>query len=608
MAPGSGCRCCGSTPVHEPTGPAIMPISHCHQPEARATEVNHPLLALRAGRNAALACHVAAVASGLLLWLSYSPASAGWLAWVALVPWLMLVRAGVATWRRYILAWLSGLLFFVPALQWMRVAHPTMFYSWLCLAWYCSWYFLLALWLLRRLDRRTGWPLTLTVPLVWTALEFLRSNFAGGFAWYLLGHSQHDFLPVVQIADLAGVAGVTFLVAAVNGLIAEVLYRRPSIVGIFAVRERDAAFVPASLRGQWLGAGVSLVAVLAYGAWQIGRGSFAEGPRVALLQTNIPQGIRNDRLVDGDRGAAAADSLTDITKRLVARAIRDRRPDLVIWPETTFPNDWQELSPEAPPSPKRTAFKADVVGIQADFRAFAADIGTNALAGLNTLVYGADGVVRRYNSALHLTPAQGVVARYDKMHLVPFGEYVPFRDTIPLLARLAPYDYDYSLVPGEKQTRFRMTTHDGRSFAFGALICYEDSDAPLARTYARSSDGPPVDFLVNLSNDGWFMGTSEHEEHLAVSRFRAIETRRSLVRAVNMGISAVIDGNGRIVALPDETWRNSKGIESVVTAMVPIDTRMSVYAHAGDWLPWGCWVAVAYGCFRRRKESRDVRR
>src|SRR5438876_5785214 len=195
------------------------------KPEAQARGDRHPSLALRACRSEFASCLVASIGSGLLLWLCHFPASAGWLAWVALVPWLLLVHARLGTWTRYLLAWLGGVVFFVPALQWMRVAHETMFYSWLCLAWDWSWYFLLAVWLLRRLDRRTGWPLTLTVPLVWTALEFLRSNLAGGFAWYLLGHTQHDLLPVVQIADLAGVAGVTFIVAAVNGLIAEAILR-----------------------------------------------------------------------------------------------------------------------------------------------------------------------------------------------------------------------------------------------------------------------------------------------------------------------------------------------------------------------------------------------
>src|SRR5205085_7228468 len=106
--------------------------------------------------------------------------------------------------------------------------------------------------------------------------------------------------------------------------------------------------------------------------------------------------------------------------------------------------------------------------------------------------------------------------------------------------------------------------------------------------YVRPGDEPPVDFLVNISNDGWFDGTSEHEEHLAISRFRAVECRRALARAVNMGISAVIDGNGRVVALPAATWADSKKMAAVVTAAVPIDTRGSLYAAWGDWLPGLC--------------------
>src|SRR5947207_14375996 len=100
---------------------------------------------------------------------------------------------------------------------------------------------------------------------------------------------------------------------------------------------------------------------------------------------------------------------------------------------------------------------------------------------------------------------------------------------------------------------------------------------------------PPVDFLVNISNDGWFMHAAEHAQHLAISRFRAVECRRALVRAVNGGISAVIDGDGRVVALPGTTWSNSHSVMAVVNAPVPIDTRTSLYARFGDWLPWSCW-------------------
>src|SRR5207249_6450425 len=120
----------------------------------------------------------------------------------------------------------------------------------------------------------------------------------------------------------------------------------------------------------------------------------------------------------------------------------------------------------------------------------------------------------------------------------------------------------------------------GRTFYFGVMICYEDSDACLARQYNRAgADGPAADFLINISNDGWFDGTSEHEEHLAICRFRAVEARRSVARAVNMGISAVIDGNGSVVVLPGSSWEESKKIEKILKAAIPIDRRASLYAR-----------------------------
>ena len=181
--------------------------------------------------------------------------------------------------------------------------------------------------------------------------------------------------------------------------------------------------------------------------------------------------------------------------------------------------------------------------------------------------------VRRYNSALLLTPKGDAVARYDKMHLVPFGEYIPLKDVFPFVRQFSPYgDNDYTISPGAEQTRFPLTVA-GRTYHFGVLICYEDVVASLARRLVEPSEQPPIDFLVNISNDGWFMGSAEHAEHLAVSRFRAIECRRTLLRAVNGGISAVVDGCGRIVAVPDESWAKSHSLTAVLTAAVPLDTR-----------------------------------
>ena len=213
------------------------------------------------------------------------------------------------------------------------------------------------------------------------------------------------------------------------------------------------------------------------------------------------------------------------------------------------------------------------------------------LLGLNAEVWTSGPRNRRYNSAVLLRPdaPQPVAGRYDKMHRVPFGEYVPLREELPWMNALAPYDFDYSVHAGEEFTRFRVG-----EFRFGVLICYEDTDPALARQYVAPGT-EPVDFLVNISNDGWFDGTSEHEEHLAICRFRAVETRRSVVRAVNMGISAVIDGSGCVREAPGPSWGESKKIAAVLTAEVPIDRRCSLYASWGDWLAWGCWGVLALG-------------
>src|SRR5262249_9081680 len=150
--------------------------------------------------------------------------------------------------------------------------------------------------------------------------------------------------------------------------------------------------------------------------------------------------------------------------------------------------------------------------------------------------------VWKYNSALLLKPLprdamsapgdpvlfrSAPAGRYDKMHLVPFGEYVPLGDELPFMRWFTPYTKDYEGRAGEKWTRFPVAAQNGKNYTFGCLICYEDSDPYLARQYVASE---PVNFLVNISNDGWFNGTEEHEQHLAICRFRAIESRRAVVR------------------------------------------------------------------------------
>src|SRR6516162_3075305 len=204
-----------------------------------------------------------AATSAILCWLSFFPANQGWCAWFALVPLLILVRSQMTTRAAVFTAWLIGLPLFVATLQWVRVAHPMMYFAWLALAFYCSLYFPLAIWLLRRIDRLSGLPLALSLPVVWTALEYLRTYVGGGFAWYFLGHTQHEFLPLIQVADLGGAYLITFLVAAVNGLLFEALCQWPLFRKLARISPspKKPLLVPAAITT------VALIGALGYGWW-----------------------------------------------------------------------------------------------------------------------------------------------------------------------------------------------------------------------------------------------------------------------------------------------------------------------------------------------------
>lgn len=568
----------------------------------------------KAGKSATGHVFLPALTTSVLLWLCYFPAAFGWLIWGALVPLLALVRSSARPRRIYFAAWLGGLTFYLAAIQWMRVADPRMYATWIGLAFYCSLYFPLALWLIRFLDRRTRWPLVLTVPIVWTALEFLRSTFAGGFAWYLLGHSQHTLLPLIQIADLTGAYGVSFLVAAVNALLFEILWPAGGVSPLFAAQQ--GADTPRSATSSRIGLLVQGWAILAalsgttiYGFWRLREVRLTPGPRIALIQGNLDQRLRNASAVSEDAADRMGRHFRDLADLAVCY-----RPDLIVWPETSWPYEW--LEEESGPSPHCRAMAEDM----------AARWHSNLLVGMNGATVGADRRPHRYNSAILIDRQGKAAARYDKIHRVPFGEYVPFRDWLPWMNYFAPYDFDYSVWPGQQHTRLPLTdSATGRQFTFGVLICYEDTDAEVARPYVRQV-GPPsrrsvaaVDFLLNISNDGWFDGTSEHDEHLAICRFRAVECRRAVARSVNMGISAIIDSNGRVLKpqelprpgphvgpdfhvwsvpgdgaaeLPVSQWHDYKKVAGVLLTTVPIDERVSFYARWGDWLPWSCWLAL----------------
>lgn len=571
---------------------------------------------------------LAAVFSAGLLWTCFFPVAWGWLAWLALVPLLALVRAELPNSRRFLFAWLAGLVFYFPALQWIRVADPRMYATWAALAIYCSLYFPIAILLTRLLERQTRLPLVVTLPLVWVTLEYLRGHLMSGFAWYYLGHTQHAFLPLIQVADLAGAYGVSFAVAAVNAVLFEVLFLAPGFRRLVGLPDPGALTLPRKLAWQALAVTGLVIGMLSYGAYRLGQDDFPSGPRVALMQGNLDQRIRNaahSKMGSDD----AIRFMFNHYKTLCDQAMAQQPvPDLIVWPETSYPIEWMVIAPDFPPD--RLADqpidwrKENQISWNKVIYPVAQYWPTNVLLGIGSRVLEADEQVHRYNASLLVRPDRTVGGRYDKIHRVPFGEYVPLRESLPWMNQFAPYDNDYSLTPGRQLTRFALPA-GGQTYHFGVVICYEDTDPYLARQFGREDGSEPlfdrlhrwffdwgrpqfpvgtgqpaVDFLVNISNDGWFDGSCEHQEHLAICRFRAVECRRTVARAVNMGISAVIDGNGRLVALPGPSWEESKKVAAVLTADMPLDRRTSFYAAWGDWLPWTCALIIGMALIRGR--------
>jgi apolipoprotein N-acyltransferase len=559
-----------------------------------------------------------AILSGILLYICFFPLNLGFLGWVALVPLLSLVHANARPRRIYFATFIGGLCCYVPAICWMSVAHPAMIAAWLFLAFCCALFLVMSLWLTRRL-LRVGVPTWLAVPIAFVSIEYFRSHFPTGytwldmfgvrnpigFGWYMLGHTQHDWSALIQVVDLTGVYGVSFIVAVVNTAI-WLSVERNALLRVWLRHIKDPT--PASL--QPAVASIALLgAALLYGYLQLNHNPFAEGPEVALIQGNLPQDIKNEH------GAEMEDHFGNLADEAAHPKDGNPVPDLIVWPETAFVVPWFDVAEglslrqldqkfwvddvlgELTPAQQRYwKFRRGLSNTRPEFMKASERRNVPTLFGLSGMQWEADEQSWRYNSALLLDRNGAYLGRYDKMHLVPLGEYVPMVETLPFMKMFTPYEADYSCKPGSMWTRFPLTVR-GRTYHFACIICYEDTDASLARHYVRPGE-EGVDFFVNISNDGWFHGTAEHEQHLAICRFRAIETRRSVVRAVNMGISAIIDPDGRVVTLPGPTWHESKSITGIVRGPVPIGTGTTLYARFGDWLPVACWFVLIGGFVR----------
>ncbi|MDA0577744.1 MAG: apolipoprotein N-acyltransferase [Verrucomicrobia bacterium] len=322
--------------------------------------------------------------------------------------------------------------------------------------------------------------------------------------------SQYRNVPLIQIAEWTGVYGVSMLLVMVNGALG--LTALEMVVPLWR-GERGSNRVHVEL----LFSMALLVAVLGYGMRRtaaLTHGAdmpVAKVIRCAAVQANVPQ----DEKWSDELAADVRERFLSLSERAGAT-----RPDLIIWPETSVPIVLNT-------DPRVPTF----------LNALAEEAGPLLVGAIEGQGDGAN--PDYFNSALYYTETGALGGVYRKQHLVPFGEYVPLADRIPLLARYAPLGY--SCRAGSTGTVFRLSSSD---VPFATLICFEDAMAGLARQAVRNG----ARFLINQTNDGWFEETSEAVQHMSQCVFRSVENRVPTLRCANLGVSCIIDTLGRLDA------------------------------------------------------------
>lgn len=481
---------------------------------------------------------LASACSGALLALAFPLFNFYALAWLGLVPMLLVMHK-----RPFASGFACGFAFFAGVLYWLNIVMMTygglaLIYSliaYIFLVSYLSLYFGVATWLACRCLNLFQLPYLVTLPFIWVATEYLRGFLLTGFPWALLGYSQQDFSAAIQSADVTGVYGVSFLLVAVNCVLAWVIQS-----------PRD--------KKVWLGVAV----VVAMAISHIGYGYYrlsddldrrAEQLNVALIQGNIEQ---NQKWDPGYRSA-------NVEKYVrLSRQGAEKKAELIVWPEAATPFYLQENSPSA-----------------AKVKKLPRQTGSYYLIGSPAYEGSSAETARYFNSAYLLDREGHFVGRSDKVHLVPFGEYVPLARVLSFIDKLVVGVGDFS--PGQVQP---LSLAHGN---LGVLICYEVIFPELARAYAAGGSG----LLVNLTNDAWFGRSAAPYQHLGMARFRAIENRVWLARAANTGISGFISPSGKVVQASPLFQ------DAVINGTVGLGAGFSFYTRFGDVFAWGCLAASA---------------
>jgi apolipoprotein N-acyltransferase len=528
------------------------------------------------------------IACAIMLTVIQAPISLSLLAWISLVPFILACSPDSKPKPLALAAYLLSLCYWLPNIYFIA---PITLAGWTTLSLYTalSWP-ILALCL--RYCRTKKIPLFLAVPVLFVGAERLRGLFLGGFFWRFLAHSQYTNITIIQIADIFGAAGISFLIAMVKFKLN--LFLKTALVCI------------------------ALLVTIFYGRWRINQSDefVTDGPLIASLQSNVPQWIKTEALRGEPEIAEQTSQEIFDELMLKSKAGAEKGADLIIWPETMVQatlND--EVLIYLDPNSQSMLFDKALSEHAANNAYLLIGAYTGKVGFRNDEPFWA----ARYNSAILYRPdGPKYPKHYRKMHLVLFGEVLPFRKSSPflfnILMKFNPYGHDHSLDAGTEYTVYEMTapvkntTPDSQSrlYKFSVIICYEATIPDLVRRFALDHAGQKkIDWLINISNDGWFvrfrdekvLPSTELSQHMAICVFRSVENRLSIVRSVNTGISCIIDTLGRVKnghlagTLPDKAVQRT-GIAGWFLDKLPIDKRKTLFSKYGQWLDFCCALCL----------------
>lgn len=489
------------------------------------------------------------IVSGVLFACAFPSVAIGWLSFVALAPLLIAVVHARSGREAFLLGWLSQTTAWLLMVPWVvrvmsyygGLPYATGVALFVAMSLILGLYGALFALLVKRLPLGVRFLPWLLVPLAWAAVEYARTYLLSGFPWNLIATTLIDYSSLIQIDRFGG----PYFVGALIVL--------PSTIAAWWITQKPAGIVRVFVGGSlgillmvWWGTGLVASKLIA-------RPTAAATMKAALLQPNITQQMRWDEA-----------NVIAIYRKMIEMTVRaaDAGAEVVVWPESTVPLSYTET----------TFFRESIEQLSRE---------RNVDIILGSVATDPERPMRLWNSAFLVSEGK-TIGHYDKIRLVPFGEYVPLRRVLFFAEKMVRAVGEFEFGTNDKPLTGKR--------AYGPAICYEIVYPQISRTQIRNG----ADVLVTITNDAWFEGTSAPEQHLAQARLRAIEGDRYLLRAATTGISAFIDPTGRVIeSIP-------MGRDGIIYAEFQPRTKNTPYVRFGDWFAWMACVVVLIGIFRKR--------